>query len=424
MKKAGRHAALIVLLVLAAGSLMHARAQSLRADRNNTLALVGARIYPSPSENPIDDGVVLIRNGRVVAVGARGRIRVPRNARRLDCAGLTLVAGFWNSHVHFTEIKWEQAASLPASQLTRQLQEMLTRYGFTTVFDTGSYWEITKLIRQRIETGEVLGPKIFSTGEILFPKGGLPPAASLKEIGSIVREMPEVENARQAVSLVRQKFLSGVDAVKLYAQTFWDPNLKLSPEVIKAVTAEAHRRGRLVLAHPSNTYGLEASIDGGVDVLLHTTPQTGPWGEALLTKMKRKGIALVPTLKLWRVEGEKRNAPPNAVQAFQDKGVEQLRAYFQAGGKILFGTDVGYVTDYDPVEEYEQMARAGMRFQDILASLTTSPAARFGESRRKGRIATGMDADLVLLAADPASDIKALSNVRYTLRKGKVIYQK
>ncbi|HJU55031.1 MAG TPA: amidohydrolase family protein [Pyrinomonadaceae bacterium] len=424
MKKAGRHAALIVLLVLAAGSLMHARAQSLRADRNNTLALVGARIYPSPSENPIDDGVVLIRNGRVVAVGARGRIRVPRNARRLDCAGLTLVAGFWNSHVHFTELKWEQAASLPASQLTRQLQEMLTRYGFTTVFDTGSYWEITKLIRQRIETGEVLGPKIFSTGEILFPKGGLPPAASLKEIGSIVREMPEVENARQAVSLVRQKFLSGVDAVKLYAQTFWDPNLKLSPEVIKAVTAEAHRRGRLVLAHPSNTYGLEASIDGGVDVLLHTTPQTGPWGEALLTKMKRKGIALVPTLKLWRVEGEKRNAPPNAVQAFQDKGVEQLRAYFQAGGKILFGTDVGYVTDYDPVEEYEQMARAGMRFQDILASLTTSPAARFGESRRKGRIATGMDADLVLLAADPASDIKALSNVRYTLRKGKVIYQK
>ncbi len=424
MKKAGRYAALIVLLVLAAGSLMPARAQSLPADRNNTLALVGARIYPSPSENPIDDGVVLIRNGRIVAVGARGRIRIPRNARQLDCAGLTLVAGFWNSHVHFTELKWEQAASLPASQLTRQLQEMLTRYGFTTVFDTGSYWEITKLIRQRIETGEVLGPKIFSTGEILFPKGGLPPAAALKEIGSIVREMPEVENSRQAVSLVRQKFLSGVDAVKLYVQTFWDPNLKLPPEVIKAVTAEAHRRGRLVLAHPSNTYGLEASIDGGVDVLLHTTPQTGPWGEALLTQMKRKGIALVPTLKLWRVEGEKRNAPPNAVQAFQDKGVEQLRAYFQAGGKILFGTDVGYVTDYDPVDEYEQMTRAGMRFQDILASLTTSPAARFGESRRKGRIATSMDADLVLLAADPALDIKALSNVRYTLRKGKIIYEK
>jgi imidazolonepropionase-like amidohydrolase len=110
------------------------------------------------------------------------------------------------------------------------------------------------------------------------------------------------------------------------------------------------------------------------------------------------------------------------VQAFQDRGVEQLRAYFRSGGRILFGTDVGYVTDYDPAEEYRQMARAGMSFRDILASLTTSPAARFGESRRKGRIAPGMDADLVLLAADPAGDTAAFSKVRHTLRGGKVIY--
>jgi len=423
VKKAVRSAALILFLVLAAGPLAPARGQSLPADGNNTLALVGARIYPSPSENPIDDGVVLVRGGRVVAVGARGNVKVPRNARRLDCAGLTLVAGFWNSHVHFTELKWEQAASLPAPQLTRQLQEMLTRYGFTSVFDTGSYWEITKHIRRRVGTGEVLGPKIFSAGEILFPKGGSPPAAVLKAGGSIARAMPEVENPRQAISLVRQKFAGGVDAVKLYAQTFWDLNLKLPPEVIKAVTAEAHRRGKLVLAHPSNSYGLEASVDGGVDVLVHTTPQIGPWGEALITKMKRNGIALVPTLKLWRVELEKGGVPPNVVQTFQDRGVEQLRAYFRAGGPILFGTDVGYVTDYDPVEEYRQMERAGMGFRDILASLTTSPAARFGESRRKGRIAAGMDADMVLLAADPAGDVKAFSNVRYTLRKGRIIYQ-
>ncbi len=422
MRKAGTAAALTLFLVLAVGFFAHAGGQSLPADK--TLALVGARIYPSPSARPIDDGVVLIRGGRIVAVGAQGKVRIPRGARRLDCAGLTLTAGFWNSHVHFTELKWEQAATLPAPQLTRQMQEMLTRYGFTTVFDTGSYWEITKHIRRRVERGEALGPKIFSAGEILFPKGGLPPAAALKESGSIVREMPEVENPRQAVNLVRRKIASGMDGVKIYAQTFWDPNLKLPPEVIKAVTAEAHRRGKVVLAHPSNTYGLHASIDAGVDVLLHTTPQTDAWDEALLARMKRKHIALVPTLKLWRVEGERGGAPPNAVQAFQDRGVEQLRAYFRAGGPILFGTDVGYVTDYDPTEEYEQMARAGMSFRDILAALTTSPAARFGESRRKGRIAPGMDADVVLLSADPAADVKAFSGVRYTLRKGKIIYDK
>lgn len=134
-------------------------------------------------------------------------------------------------------------------------------------------------------------------------------------------------------------------------------------------------------------------------------------------------MALIPTLKLWRIEVQKGGGPPAAAQGFQDRGVSQLRAYFQAGGQILFGTDIGYITDYDPTEEYQQMERAGMRFQDILASLTTSPAERFGESKRTGRIAPDMDADIVLLADDPANDIKALSNVRYTLRQGKIIYQ-
>ena len=82
--------------------------------------------------------------------------------------------------------------------------------------------------------------------------------------------------------------------------------------------------------------------------------------------------------------------------------MNQLRAYFLAGGRILFGTDVGYITDYDPTEEYEQMNRAGMRFQDILATLTTAPTERFGVSDRTGTVAVGMDADLVLLALKPS----------------------
>src|SRR5262249_50894318 len=142
-----------------------------------------------------------------------------------------------------------------------------------------------------------------------------------------------------------------------------------------------------------------------------------------LAKMKAAHIALIPTLTLWRIEAERGGAPKEGVQRFQNRGVEQLRAYFMTGGQILFGTDIGYTTDYDPTEEYEQMQRAGMQFQDILASLTTNPAARFGASRRTGRIARGMDADLVLLGSDPANDVKALADVRYTLRRGEIIYQ-
>lgn len=424
MKRVVQLNVLVLLLGVAHGTLaLSATGQPRSRDRNNSLALIGAKIYPSRSEEPIDNGVVLIRDGKIVAVGEVSKLRIPRDAVRVDCTGLTLTAGFWNNHVHFIERKWEDAASMSPSQLTQQLEDMFTRYGFTTVFDTGSYWEITKTIRQRIELGAVNGPRIFSTGAILFPKGGVPPGDLLKPYGLIGRKMPELENVHQAIEAVRQELNDGVDATKVYAQTWWNPNLRMPIEVVRAITAEAHRRGKLVFVHPSNSHGLEAAIESGADVLVHTTPPTGPWDEALLARMKRTHMALIPTLKMWRVELEKAGVPPAGAQAAQDGGVNQLRAYFRAGGLILFGTDVGYITDYDPTEEYQQMKRAGMRFQDILASLTTAPAERFGKSRRAGRVAPGMEADIVLLAGDPTTNIEALSRVKYTLRKGKIIYQ-
>jgi len=92
------------------------------------------------------------------------------------------------------------------------------------------------------------------------------------------------------------------------------------------------------------------------------------------------------------------------------------------GGQILFGTDVGYIEQFDTSEEFAWMARAGMNFEQILASLTTNPAQRFGYSNHRGRIAKEMDADLVVLSSDPAHDATAFSKVRRTIRGGKLIY--
>lgn len=104
-----------------------------------------------------------------------------------------------------------------------------------------------------------------------------------------------------------------------------------------------------------------------------------------------------------------------------ETAVPQLRAYSEAGGQILFGTDVGYIQQFDTPEEFLWMYRAGMSFEQILASLTTSPTERFGYSNHSGRIAKGMDADLVVLRADPKQDATAFSSVRYTIRSGIVI---
>jgi len=147
------------------------------------LALIGGTIYPSPTDGPIRDGVVLIRTGRIAAVGSRRSIQVPRDIDTIDCAGLTITAGFWNSHVHFFERKWTNAATIPASELERQLQDMLTRYGFTSAFDIGSSLANTRQIRDRIESGEVRGPRIRTTGEALVAPGAVPPDPVVRALG-------------------------------------------------------------------------------------------------------------------------------------------------------------------------------------------------------------------------------------------------
>ena len=98
-----------------------------------------------------------------------------------------------------------------------------------------------------------------------------------------------------------------------------------------------------------------------------------------------------------------------------------MRAYAQAGGQILFGTDVGYMSEYDPTEEYRLMARA-LEPMQILASLTTAPAARWKEGERRGRVAAGQDADLAVLEADPAADPANFAKLRCTIRAGRLTY--
>jgi imidazolonepropionase-like amidohydrolase len=90
----------------------------------------------------------------------------------------------------------------------------------------------------------------------------------------------------------------------------------------------------------------------------------------------------------------------------------------------MFGTDTGFLTDYDLTEEYRQLYLAGLTYRDILAMLTTSPALRFHASDHKGRIAAGMDGDLTILTSDPASDPTAFTHVKYTIRNGRILFSK
>jgi imidazolonepropionase-like amidohydrolase len=378
----------------------------------STLALVGGRILTAPDAVPLDDGVVLIEDGRITAVGPRAKTPIPSVDRVIECKGLVVTAGFQNSHVHFTDPRWMDAATQPADRLSSQLEEMLTRYGFTTVVDTASFLDNTLAIRKRIESGEVRGPRIYTAGLALYPPNGIPYYLKDKMPADVLKLLPQPAAPQEAAELVRRQAAGGADIVKLFVGS-WVARGKVLPmpqEIATAATTEAHRNGKLVFVHPSNGAGLEVALQAGVDVLAHAVDDTRDTTPEQWVRLRRQNVGLVPTLKLF--DGR-----------FVWDVLDEVREYARSGGQILFGTDVGYLTDFDPTLEYDLLGAAGLSWREILASLTTNPAQRFGEEARRGRIAPGQAADLVVLGSDPVRGPRAFADVRSAIRSGRVTFE-
>jgi len=377
-----------------------------------TIACVSGKVYPSPTAPAIENAVLLIEDGKIATVAPRSQIKydLPRSAQKLDCKGKVIVAGFWNSHVHF-ETGWQDAANAPASKLDAHMQEMLTRWGVTSVWDLGSDPSNTMAIRRRVEAGEVSGPKILMAGDI-FPKNGhpvyLPPEMQL----------PEAASPGEAQRMAQQYMKMGLDGIKLFTGAFMGakPTVNMDTAIVKAAADVAHAQGKPVFTHPQNRTGVDNALAGGVDILAHTIPTEGQFTPEELAGMKRQHTALIPTLTLWTTVVQDPAVADQLVQA----GVNELKQYFSEGGTVLFGTDVGFQSKYDTTQEFEFMGRA-MPWRDVLASLTTNPS-EFFKASSQGRIEKGMDADIVVLDADPARDVRNFAKVAYTIRAGRIIY--
>ena len=393
------------VLIGAAGARAPANAQ--------TLALVGGKVYASPDAAPLPDAVIVASNGAIAAIGSRSDVQIPSDARVIDCTGKTVVAGFWNSHVHFTEAVWKNAGSAPAALLQEHMREMLTRWGFTTVWDLGSDGQDTLALRRRVNAGEVPGPNIYSTLDI-FPKDGHPVYLPAE------MQLPEAATPDEAAQLAR-RYIGVLDGVKLFTGSFkgsGKPVVNMDPAVAKAAVDVAHAAGKPVFAHPQNMAGVDAVIAAGVDIMAHTVAGEPVYSPEQLARFKQQGIALVPTLSLF----SKLPVAPEIAARLVATTVNQVKAFSDNGGPVLFGTDIGFTTYYDTTLEYELMHRA-LSERQILASLTTNPAQYF-KAAKKGRVEKGFDADVVVLDGDPTADVKNLANVAYTIRAGRVIYQK
>ena len=208
--------------------------------------------------------------------------------------------------------------------------------------------------------------------------------------------------------------------MKLFTGSFMGskPVVNMDPAVARAAVDVAHAGGKPVFAHPQNHVGVDTVIAAGADVLAHTVAGAPVYSREQLARFKSQGIALIPTLSLWTTVV----LDPGVAARLVETGVNQLKAFSDNGGPVLFGTDVGFTTIYDTSLEYELMRRA-LSERQVLASLTTNPA-RYFKAVKKGRIEPGFDADLVILDGDPMDDIRNLAKVATTIRAGRTIYQR
>ena len=380
------------------------------------LAVRGRKIYVSPDQPPLENGTVLMRDGRIVAVGSG--VEVPSDAQVISCGGCVVTAGFWNAHVHFTQPKWMGSAWKPGAVLNQQLADMLTSRGFTTVVDTGSDPRGTISLRRRIETGDLSGPKIYTAGAAVYPPHGIP--YYLGDLPFFVRWLtPQPESPEAAARDVSWIIAAGADLLKLFTGSYVRRGevLPMPESIAMAAAAEAHRHGQLVFIHPSNLAGTLVAIHSGVDVLAHAPDSTEGIDQTLLQQIVDRHMAMVPTLKMF---GSTVTKNPKYLQPIY----AEVRQFHALGGQLIFGTDAGYMTDYSTEDEFRALQESGLGFEDVLRMLTTNPADRFGVSKEKGTLAPGKLADVTILGADPAADITAFSRVRYTIRSGRVIFNR
>ncbi len=380
------------------------------------LLLTSARLWVSPESIPSTCVDVLIEDGRVVEIS---ETIVERGHReRLDVGGRLVTAGWWNCHVDLSEPVWAGAAAASAETLQEALDDMFLSRGFTSVMDLGSNSRDTLPLMGRIADGELKGPRIRTAGEPIHPPRGLTFYTKRSVPWFLWWAIPTPWTAGGARRAVRSGVRRGIRATKLFTGSYVTPSrVKVMPErTASAAVAASRLLGVPVFAHPSNAAGVARALQAGVDVLAHLPDETDDTA-GLLTDAAARGTHLIPTLDMFATT-------VTTSRDYLDPIDEALRGFLSAGGKVLFGTDVGYMPQRSIAGEVRAMDRCGMTAADILRSLTVTPAELL-DPGNPGTLVVGVRADLTIMSTTSTSPTAHdFAHVDAVIVGGRIAHQK
>ena len=386
-----------------------------------------------------NDAVVLIEDAHVTHIGRRATVQVPRDAETIDAAGLTLLPGLIDCHVHLTSLGEgldfaRELTTPPTLELMRAVRaaRRTLEAGFTAVRDAAGS---PAGIRMAIDAGYFPGPRMFVTVSALSQTGGHTDSHFLcgADLDIPLPDRPYmVVDGVEAMRLrVREVIRAGADWIKLCTSGgVLSPgdqphHSALTLDEIRAAVEEAATQGRKVMAHAQANAGIKNALQGGVATIEH-----GIWldGDAI-EMMLDGGNALIPTLiaPRWVI----RHAAAGKMPAYAaDKArevindhVASIRMAVEAGVKIAFGTDTGVGPHGSNGEEFLAMQQLGMEPIDCIRAATTVAAKTIG-MKGVGTLAQGSWGDLIGVPGDPLSDLTLLSkpdNVHLVVKGGELV---
>ncbi|WP_367124270.1 amidohydrolase family protein [Streptomyces phytohabitans] len=357
--------------------------------------------------------------------------RPPRGVREVDAAGGWVVPGLIDTHVHLYDVAAvTDEASLRAFERDRLpgLLGRFPRYGVTTVRSVGDPAEAVLGTRARIAAGTVPGPRLLATGPGITGRDGHPAATVLRRNPwARARFAAEVDGVREMRDLVHRLADQGVDAVKLLSEgacahgdapgyvwrvpPFPDavPLVRLPRDLLRAGVEAGHERGLRVTVHTTQQAAAREAVEAGTDGLEHGVTVEPLTDDGLVTLLRDRGVTYVPTL--WAHDANHPHLRGN---------VRKLAA---AGVHVALGSDsfTGHGTfGANTLEEAALMVAAGMTPTQSLAAGTSGAARQLGRPDL-GAVAPGKCADLLLLGADPTTDIGNLRELRLTVLDGGIV---
>ncbi len=422
-------ASLVSLVLFSCASVCHAQ----QTAQPKVTVIHAGRLFEPASGKMLENQDILVRGNKIEQVGAK--LAVPAGAREIDLRNSTVLPGFIDVHTHLTAELGHSGyeglgISAPRSTLTGAKNARITLLaGFTTVRNLGASGYADVALRDAINDGDVIGPRMQVSGPPLGITGGhcdsnLLPFSFHYSAEGVADGVPAV------MAKVRETVKYGADVIKFCSSGGVlskgdNPLLEAySPEEMQALITESHRLGRKVATHAHSALAIKDAVKAGVDSIEHGIFLD----EEGIQLMKQHGTYLVPTSYplFWFEQNEsKMNLPPWIVEKAAmiipaaKKNVAQA---FKAGVKVALGTDAAVYPHGLNGGEFWSMVELGLSPVQSLQAGTVNAADLMSWSDRIGSVSAGKFADIVAVDGNPLENISLLQHVGFVMKDG-VVYK-